>query len=110
MTRVLISQFETIVGIGVQAILSEGGCTVLEVATDVPEAVAELRPDALVTDLDDAAAAVTAIALAHEYDDLAVVLCSSDRPEMRVFPRGRRSVVEDLPAQPEALVRAVSLP
>lgn len=106
MTRVLISQFDTIVGLGVREVLTEGGCEVLD-RPDAEEAVAALRPDALVTELDDAAAAVLAVSLAHDYADLTVVLCSSDRPEMRVYPRGHLADVEDLPLTPDNLLRAV---
>lgn len=110
MTRVLITKFDTIVGLGVRAVLADGGCETLEIRTSLAESIATLRPHALVVDLDDEPTSVAAVTIRKERPELAVVLCSSDRPQMCVYRRGVSVRSQDVPPTPEVLLAAVRKP
>ncbi len=87
MTRVLVTDFDAIVGLGVREVLIEGGCDVISSHQLLDRAlIVEVRPDALVVDMDDHATVSRAEALVGDFPGMPLVECSSSIPLMRVFP------------------------
>jgi hypothetical protein len=109
MTRVLISAFDTIVGLGLCDLLVDRGCEVLTNHRSLtPELIDDLRPDALIVDMDDCAVSAAAEELIDRYPGIPIVQCSSASPVMRVFPAYRFGKSIDLPLSAESLVSAVT--
>ncbi len=108
MTRVLISEFESIVGLGLCDLLIDRGCEVLTNRRSLTaELIDDLRPDALIVDMDDRAASAAAEQLIGRFPGIPIVQCSSANPVMRVFPAYRFGKSIDLPLSAESLVSAV---
>lgn len=109
MTRVLISAFDTIVGLGLCDLLVDRGC---EVVTNNRSLTAELindvQPDALVVDMDNCTESAAAEGLINRFPGIPIVQCSSANPVMRVFPAYRFGKSVDLPLSAESLVSAVT--
>jgi DNA-binding NarL/FixJ family response regulator len=108
-TRVLINDFDTIVGLGLRDVLTDRGCEVVTGrATLTPAMLADLRPDAIVVDMDDTEVTAAAEALIDEFPGIRIVECSSAQPVMRVFPAYRFGKSLDLPLDPDTLYDAVT--
>ena len=109
MTRVLISEFETIVGLGIREVLSDEGCEIIARRGSLTrDVIHEVRPDALVIDMDDLDEVARPGGLINEFPGIPLVACSSSDTRMRVFPAYRFGESYDAPLSSELLIRAVT--
>ena len=109
--RVLITEFESIVEIGVRDLLVAGGCEVIGPHSSLNRSlISELRPDAVVVDMDDLETSAVAEGLIPEFPGIPLVECSSSTLRMRVFPAYRFGKSVDLPMSADLLIQAVTYP
>lgn len=109
MSRVLISEFDTIVGLGVCEVLREGGCEVItRRGTLTPDVVRAIDPDALVIDMDDERTVADVEGLRAHFPGIAYVECSSSQARMKVFPAYRFGESYEAHLSTDLLVRAVT--
>lgn len=109
MTRVLISEFDTIVGLGIREVLRDGGCEVISRRGSLTaDVVQEIAPDAMVVDMDDRQAADRIHQLRRRFPGIPYVECSSAEARMRVFPAHRFGESYEAPLSSDLLVRAVT--
>lgn len=111
MARVLIGQFNTMVGLGLKEILDADGSGV--VAMEVPadallDRLVETSPDVVMLDLDTAGCADLAAQITAQYPAIKVIACSSRRPVMRVFPPFHHGESYLSSLSPSLLLEAVS--
>lgn len=108
MTRVLITEFSTIVGLGVREVLAEGGCEIVSRSGSLTEEmISEVGPNAVVVDVDAIPAAGTE-QLVSAFPGIPFVECSSTRARMRVFPAYRFGESYCADFTPDVLVEAVT--
>lgn len=111
MIRVLMSEFEPIIGRGLRNVLEEGGCELVTNPRALsPAVVGDVKPDAVVVDMDHANVTAAIQSLAKAFPGIAIVECSSSDARMRVFPAYRSGKSFDLPLSAETLIRAVTGP
>jgi DNA-binding NarL/FixJ family response regulator len=109
--RVLIGQFDAMVGLGLKQILDADGSGVvaMEVPTDaLLDRLVETSPDVVVLDLGAAGCAALADQITAQYPAIKVIACSSKRPVMRVYPPFHHGESYLSPLNPSLLLEAVS--
>jgi CheY-like chemotaxis protein len=88
MKRVLIDNFDSIMGMGFRELLeSEGIHVVEEEGGDVLERVSARLPDVVVIDIDGEGAADRAEEICRSFPTIQVIGCSATGTRMKVFPR-----------------------
>lgn len=90
MARVLLGDFGAIVRLGFRELLEEGatGLVAEEVAcADIVDRLVSSLPDVVLLDLDTPGTHALARRIACEFPAVGVIACSSQRPEMRIYPR-----------------------
>ncbi|MFK8024814.1 MAG: hypothetical protein AB8G26_12710 [Ilumatobacter sp.] len=109
MTRVLINEFDTIVGLGICEVLREGGCEVImRRGAITPELIETLEPDAMVVDMDDRDSVACVKQLQAHFPGIPYVECSSAEARIRVFPAYRFGESYEAPLSIDLLVHAVT--
>lgn len=108
MTRVLIDDFDSIMGLGFRELLEGQGVEVIESNPgDILEELSARLPDVIVLDLDADGAADKAERICRFHPTIQVVGCSGTGTRMRVFPRFSLGDSYTVSLSPEELVKAV---
>jgi CheY-like chemotaxis protein len=86
--RVLLGDFGAIVRLGLLEVLEEGQLLVAEEtpATQIIDRLVRSLPDAVVLDIDVPGTAELAMRISNRFPSVTIIACSSERPEMRIFP------------------------
>lgn len=110
MARVLLGDFGAIVRLGLRDVLEERQALVAEdaPADEILARLVGFMPDAVVLDLDVADTPHLAQRICERFPAVTIIACSSQRPEMRIFPpfHHGESYISEL--TPVSLVEAVS--
>jgi CheY-like chemotaxis protein len=108
MTRVLIDEFDSIMGLGLRELLESDGIEVLDQESgSVLDVLASRLPDVVVLDLDAEDAADRAQTICHWYPTIQVVGCSATGTRMRIFPRFSLGDSFTVRLSPEEFIKAV---
>lgn len=108
MTRVLIDQFDSIMGLGLRELLEGDGVEVLDQESGpVLDRLSSRLPDVVVIDLDAEDAAVQAEMICRRYPTIQVIGCSATGTRMRVFPRFSQGDSFTVLLSPEEFKKAI---
>lgn len=110
MARVLLGDFSAIVRLGLRDIFTDDGRNLVAEETQndgILDRLLTVLPDVVVLDLDSNAGDGLARQIATDYPAVKVVACSSERPQMRVFPPFHHGESYVLELNPTSLVEVV---